>query len=315
MTRPPQRATAFAPASASNLAVGFDILGHPAGPAGDRVTVARRSEPGVVITGVAGVAGPLPMDPAANTATVGLLRMLVDVQPGFGLEVSIEKGIPLGSGTGGSAASAVAAIVAANALLPAPLEPEALFRYALMGEAMASGAAHGDNVAPCLFGGLVLVRSAEPMDVVALPVPATLRCAMARPHQRLDTRGARQVLPPAYPLHDVIRQAANLAGVVAGCCTGDLALVGRALRDVLIEPHRAGLIPGFREVQEAAMRAGALGCSISGAGPSLFAWCDGDAIADAVCGAMVAAFRGCGVAADGWTCVVGGPGARVEEVS
>jgi homoserine kinase len=315
MTRPPQRATAFAPASASNLAVGFDILGHPAGPTGDRVTVARRGEPGVVITGVTGVAGPLPMDPAANTATVGLMEMLDEVRPGFGLEVSIEKGIPLGSGTGGSAASAVAGIVAANALLPEPLEPAALFRYALMGEAVASGAVHGDNVAPSLFGGLVLVRSAEPMDVVSLPVPATLRCAMARPHQRLDTRAARQVLPPAYPLHDVIRQTANLAGVVAGCCTGDLALVGRSLRDVLIEPHRAALIPGFHEVKEAAMAAGALGCSISGAGPSLFAWCDGDAVADAVRGAMVAAFSACGVTADGWTCAVGGPGARVEDVS
>jgi homoserine kinase len=241
--------------------------------------------------------------------------MLDEVRPGFGVEVSIEKGIPLGSGIGGSAASAVAGIVAANALLPEPLEPAALFRYALMGEAVASGAVHGDNVAPCLFGGLVLVRSAEPMDVVALPVPSTLRCAVAHPHQRLDTRHARQVLPPAYPLHDVIRQTANLAGVVAGCCTGDLALVGRSLRDVLIEPHRAALVPGFHEVQEAAMRAGALGCSISGAGPSLFAWCDGDVIEDAVRDAMVGAFAACGVAADGWTCAVGGPGARVEEIS
>ncbi|CAA9370666.1 MAG: Homoserine kinase [uncultured Gemmatimonadetes bacterium] len=315
MTRPPQRATAFAPASASNLAVGFDILGHPAGPTGDRVTVTRRGEPGIVITGVTGLAGPLPMDPAANTATVGLIEMLAEVRPGFGLEVSIHKGIPLGSGTGGSAASAVAAIVAANAVLPEPLEPAALFRYALMGEAVASGAVHGDNAAPCLFGGLVLVRSAQPMDIVTLPVPATLRCAMARPHQRLDTRAARQVLPPSYPLADVIRQTANLAGVVAGCCTGDLALVGRSLRDVLIEPHRAALIPGFHEVKEAAMAAGALGCSISGAGPSLFAWCDGGASADAVRGAMVEAFAACGVAADGWTCAVGGPGARVEELS
>lgn len=315
MTQPPQRATAFAPASTSNLAVGFDILGHPAGPAGDRVTVARRAEPGIVITGVTGVAGALPTDPEANTATVGLLRMLEDVRPGFGLEVAIEKGLPLGSGIGGSAASAVAAIVAANALLAEPLEPAALFRYALAGEAVASGAVHGDNVAPSLFGGLVLVRSAEPMDVIALPVPATLRCVIARPHQRLDTRGAREVLPSAYPLNDVIRQAANLAGVVAGCCTGDVPLIGRSLRDVLIEPHRAALIPGFQEVKHAAMHAGALGCSISGAGPSLFAWCNGDVVAESVCGAMVAAFERCGVAADGWTCPVNGAGARVEEVS
>lgn len=311
----PTRATAFAPASTSNLAVGFDILGHPVGPAGDRVAVARREEPGIVITGVTGVAGPLPMDPRANTATAGLLRMLDDVRPGFGLEVSIHKGISLGSGMGGSAASAVAAVVAANALLPEQLEPAALFGYALAGEAVASGSVHGDNVAPCLFGGLVLVRSAEPMDVVALPAPTSLRCVVVRPERRLDTRAAREMLPPSYPLRDVIRQTANLAGVIAGCCTGDVALIGRSLRDVLIEPHRAALIPGFYEVRDAAMEAGALGCSISGAGPSLFAWCNGDMVADAVRAAMVRAFDRCGVAAEGWVSPVGGPGARVEEVS
>ncbi|HEX2210398.1 MAG TPA: homoserine kinase [Longimicrobium sp.] len=310
----PRRATAFAPASTSNLAIGFDILGHPVGPAGDRVTVTRRDQPGVVIGAVSGCAGPLPTDPAANTAGAAILRLLADHAPELGVEVSIEKGIPLGSGIGGSAASAVAAVVAANALLPRPLAREALFPYALAGEFIASGAVHGDNVAPSLFGGLVLVRSAEPADVVRLPAPPALRCVMVLPRQRLDTRAARAVLPPAIPLHDVIVQSANLAGVVAGCFSGDLALIGRSMRDVVIEPHRSVLIPGFDAVKEGAMDAGALGCSISGAGPSVFAWCDGDEAAHRIRAAMLAGFESAGVTAEGWTCQPGGPGARLEAV-
>jgi homoserine kinase len=313
LTRP-CRATAFAPASTSNLAVGFDLLGHPVGPAGDRVTVTRRAQPGVVMGAVTGCAGPLPTEAAANTAGGAILRLLADHAPGLGVEVAIEKGIPLGSGMGGSAASAVAAVVAANALLPVPLALEALFPYALVGEQIASGALHGDNVAPSLFGGLVLVRSADPPDLVRLPTPPSLRCAMVTPRQRLDTRHARAVLPKTVPLHDLITQTANLAGVIAGCCTGDLALIGRSMTDVVVEPHRAPLIPGFAEVRRGAMEAGALGCSISGGGPSVFAWCDGDARAEAVRDAMVAAFTRAGVQAEGWTCEVGGPGARLEAV-
>lgn len=309
-----RRALAFAPASTSNLAVGFDILGHPVGPAGDRVTAVRTGAAGVTIGAVTGCAGPLPTDAASNTAGVAVMRLLADHAPELGVELSIEKGIPLGSGIGGSAASAVAAVVAANALLPAPLPVEALFPYALAGEAIASGAIHGDNIAPSLLGGLVLVRSADPPDVVRLPAPPSLRCVMVLPRQRLDTRAARAVLPPAVPLHDVIVQSANLAGVIAGCFSGDLALIARSMRDVIVEPHRSVLIPGFDAVKAAAMEAGALGCSISGAGPSVFAWCDGDETAQRARVAMVAAFTAAGVAAEGWTCAVGGPGARLEAV-
>jgi homoserine kinase len=304
LTRP-LRATAFAPATTSNLAVGFDLLGHPVGPAGDRVTVTRRASPGVAMGAVTGCAGPLPTDAAANTAGSAVLRLLADHAPEMGVEVAIEKGIPLGSGMGGSAASAVAAVVAANALLPAPLALDALFPYALAGEQIASGAMHGDNVAPSLFGGLVLVRSADPPDLVRLPAPPSLRCAMVIPRQRLDTREARAVLPRTVPLHDLIVQTANLAGVIAGCFRGDLALIGRSMRDVVVEPHRARLIPGFAEVQRAAMEAG---------GPSVFAWCDGDATAEAVRAAMADAFSRAGVPSEGWTCEVGGPGARLESV-
>lgn len=311
----PQRATAFAPASVSNLAVGFDLLGHPICATGDHVTVRRSATPGVRLVAVEGLAGPLPTDPARNTATAGLLPLLAEHDPALGLEVCIRKGIPLGSGIGGSAASAVAAVVAANALLPEPLPLADLFPYALVGEAVASGAVHGDNVAPSLFGGLVLVRSARPADVVPLPAPAALRCVVALPQHRVDTRDARSVLPAAVPLGDFVHQAGNLAGVIAGCYRGDLALIGRALRDVVVEPCRAPLVPGFAAVQAAAMRGGALGCSISGGGPAVFAWCEGDERAGALLAAMTAAFGQAGLPASGWTCPVGGEGARLVEVA
>jgi len=313
---PPRSATAFAPATTSNLAVGFDLLGHPIGDAGDRVTVTRRPAPGVGMGPVTGHLGiTLPADAAANTAGTAVLRLLADHAPDLGVEVSIEKGIPLGSGIGGSAASAVAAVVAANALLPRPLPHAALFPYALAGEAVASGAAHGDNVAPSLLGGLVLVRGADSADMVRIPTPPALRCVVVLPRMRLDTRDSRAVLPAAVPLGDVIRQCANLAGVLAGCFTGDLALIGRSLRDVMVEPHRARLIPGFAAVQAAAMAAGALGCSISGGGPSLFAWCEGDDGAERCRRAMVEAFAAAGVAAEGLSGPVDGPGARLEAVA
>ncbi|HET7461150.1 MAG TPA: homoserine kinase [Longimicrobium sp.] len=311
---PPTRATAFAPATTSNLAVGFDLLGHPLARFGDRVTVTRRDAPGVVMGPVTGAETPLPTDPALNTAGSAVMLMLRDHAPEWGVEIAIEKGIPLGSGIGGSAASAVAAVVAANALLPDPLPIGELFPYALQGEVAASGSIHGDNVAPSLFGGLVLVRSAVPPDVVPIAAPPGLRCVLVLPDQCLPTREARAVLPREYPLHDVIGQCANLAGVIAGCYRSDLELIGRSLRDLLIEPHRARLIPGFREAQAAAMEAGALGCSISGAGPSVFAWCAGDEVAGEVLDEMQRAFARLGIPAHAWVSPVDGPGARLEAV-
>lgn len=305
------RATAFAPASTANLAVGFDILGHALCGLGDRVTAIRAEKPGVRV--VVPGAESLPSDPTRNTAAVGVAAMFEVLRPGFGVDLEIEKGIPLGSGVGGSAASAVAGVVAANALLPEPLRPEELLGYALLGEAVASGGVHADNVAPALLGGLVLVRSAREGDVVRLPVPSTLRCVIALPDFRIDTRHARAVLPPAYPLSIVIQQGANLGAFVAALHGDDVALIGRAMRDVLVEPHRAALIPGFRQVQDAALREGAIGCSISGAGPAMFAWCVGAERATVVQNAMVNAFDRAGLAARGWVSRIDAPGARIED--
>ena len=303
-------ATAFAPASTANLAVGFDIIGHALTELGDRVTASRIDEPGVRIISSGGDA--LPHNPARNTASVGVAAMLEALRPGFGIELSIEKGIPLGSGVGGSAASAVAGVVAANALLPEPLSIERLLPYTLLGEAVASGGVHADNVAPALLGGLLLVRSARDGDVVRLPVPPTLRCVIALPELRIDTREARAVLPPAFPLSDIIQQCANLGAFVAALHSGDVPLIGRAMQDVLIEPHRAGLIPGFTEVRQAAFRTGALGCSISGAGPAMFAWCEEER-ASPIRDAMVAGFGDAGVSARAWISGIDVPGARIED--
>lgn len=311
----PQRdsATAFAPAAVGNVAVGFDVLGCAFGAVGDRVRVTRTDAPGVHITDVTGLTTELPRDPEENTATVGLLRLIEDRALGFGFEVEIEKGIPLGAGMGGSAASAVAAIRAANALLDPPLPHEGMLRYALAGETVASGAPHGDNVVPSLYGGLVLTRALDPLDVVPIPAPSALRCVVVRPHFEIKTRDARAVLPDAVPMPVAVQQSANLAALVAGCYQEDPELISRALDDVMVEPHRATLIPGFYEVQRAAREAGALGGSLSGAGPSCFAWCWGVDDTEAVSAAMQDAFARHDLASTAWVAGLAEDGARLVD--
>ena len=312
-----RRATAFAPATVSNVAVGFDILGFAVEQVGDRVTVSTTEEPSVTVREITGAGGAaadpgIPSGPAHNTATVGLIALREDLKLSCGFEVSIGKGIALGSGMGGSAASAVAGLVAANSLLERPLDAEALLGYALLAEQAASAAVHPDNVAPCLFGGLILVTSVSPLRYVRLPVPEQILTVLAHPHTRIDTRGARRLLRPEVPLADYVRQSARLAGFVAGCYTNDYELIGDCLRDVVIEPQRAALIPGFAEVKAAAIEAGALGASISGSGPTAFAWVTSAEAAERVRRAMVGAFLAHGASeADSWVSPVSARGARV----
>lgn len=308
-------ATAFAPASIGNVAVGYDVLGCCLSGVGDRVTVRRLPEPEVRVQALTGVPMALPTDPADNTATAGLMQWIEEEQLDFGFEVSIEKGIPLGSGMGGSAASAVGAVVAADALVPGTRTREDIFRYALTGEAVASGSYHPDNVAPCLFGGLVLTRSMDPPDVVHLPAPDSIRCVLVHPDREVQTREARACVPPEIPLTEVVQQTAHIGAFVAGCYRGDIGLIGRSLRDCIVEPRRSGLVPGFHDVQAAAMDAGALGCSLAGAGPSVFAWADGDAAATTVRDAMQTAFDAHDVATDTLVCTVDEPGAVLESTA
>jgi homoserine kinase len=307
---PRARATAFAPASVGNVAIGFDILGFAVDALGDRVTVARRSAPGVRISAVRGVAGELPREARDNTAGRALLALQEAVRPGFGFDLEIDKGIPLGSGLGGSAASAVAAVVAANALLPEPVSRLELLKFAMAGEAVASGARHADNIAPALFGGLVLTVGIDHPHVKQIPVPQGIRAVIVHPHMFLATANARAILRHNVELSDFVWQTAHLAGFICGCYTDDLELIRASFEDVVIEPQRAALIPGFQQVRRGAMEAGALGCSISGAGPAMFAWALA-AAAPAVLEAMRREFARHSLATDGWVVGVPSVGARV----
>ncbi|MBL9038983.1 MAG: homoserine kinase [Archangium sp.] len=303
-----KHATAFAPASVGNAAVGFDVLGHSIEGAGDRATVRLTSSGEVHITAIYGVVQTLPRDAASNTAGRALLGLAAR-HPGIGFELELHKGIALGSGMGGSAASAVAALVAANAVLPTPESLEVLYDLSLDGEAVASGSRHGDNVAPMFLGGLT-IAPAEGMPV-RVPVPAELYCALVHPHAVLETRTARAVLKDPYPLHDFVVQSEGLALVLAGCFTNSLSLIRRGFRDVLVEPRRAPLVPHFARVKQAALDCNALGASISGAGPSVFAWCEGRATATRAAAAMASAFREGGVEADVFVSPVAGPAAHL----
>jgi len=302
--------TAFAPATVANVGIGFDILGHAVDEVGDRVRIRRIDDDEVRIRSITGVAGDLPVEPKHNTAGRAVQVMHAALSPGFGFELDIEKGIPLGSGMGGSAASAVAAVVAANALLHAPAPQLQLLKFAMEGEIVASGAAHIDNIAPCLFGGLTLTVGIDNPRVKQIPVPRGLRCVLVHPHMYLGTREARAILNTNVSRSDYVWQSANLAGFISGCYSNDLELIRESFNDVIIEPQRHSLIPGFKDVQRAAMSAGALGCSISGAGPAVFAW---SAIqhAEAVRGAMVAVFAAHDLQSDSWVSLMQNYGARV----
>jgi homoserine kinase len=303
-------ATAFAPASVGNVAVGFDVLGLSMSALGDRVRAVRRSEAGVAIRSIEGVVRDLPLAAERNTAGMAVLALQRSLRPSFGVELEIVKGIPLGSGLGGSAASAVAGVVAAAALLDRPVPMIDLLRCAMQGEVVASGALHVDNIAPSLYGGLVLTVGIDDPHVKQIPVPDGVRCVVVHPHMVLATREARAILSSTVSLSDVIWQQANLAGFLAGCYTSDLTLIRESLLDVIIEPQRQALIPGFADVKAAALGAGALGCSISGAGPSVFAWAL-EAQAEAVRAGMVAAFTRHGLASDSWQAAIDQAGARV----
>jgi len=305
-----RKATGFAPASAANVAIGFDILGFSVDVLGDQVTVERTDKPGVVITGSTGVVTDIPREPEKNTAGRALLAMQQVLNPGFGFSASIHKGIPLGSGLGGSAASAVAAVVAANALLEKPLTKIELLKFAMQGEAVSSGSLHVDNISPSLFGGLVLTVGIDNPRVKQIPVPNGIRAVLVHPHLFLSTKQARGILKGEVSMSDFIWQTANLAGFISGCYSNDLDVIRASFDDVVIEKQRSQLIPGFDAVREGAMANGALGCTISGAGPSMFAW-SLDADAPKVRDAMVAAFKAAGKDTDAWIVPISSTGAHV----
>lgn len=308
VSQPALQAFAFAPACVGNVGIGFDILGHSMAGAGDRTAVRRIAEPTVRIAGIEGCVTELPLDPQRNTAGMALISLRKALGLPYGFELTLYKGIALGSGMAGSAASCVAALVAANALLERPLPPESLYDFALDGEAVASGSRHGDNIGPMLLGGLVLATRDR---LLRLPVPAAWHCALVHPHFVLETRKARAALAGDYPLGSFVHQSANLALVLAGCYRGDAALVREGLNDVLVEPRRAPLVPNFARVKQAALDHRAMGASISGAGPSVFGWYEQRSEAEAAAAAMRAAFAEAGLDSDSFVAPVDGPAATV----
>ncbi|WP_018298466.1 homoserine kinase [Fangia hongkongensis] len=268
-----QVVTAYAPGSSANFAVGFDLIGFAVAGVGDRVTLERREDDQLHIKEITGVVpeGVLPLDVKKNVATAVIRKFLADYNLPIGFDVSIDKGIPMGSGIGGSAASSVAAILAVNAFLDAPLSKDQLIDYAIYGESLISGGVyHGDNAVPSMFGGLVLLQSSKPCQFVKLPTLG-LYALIACPEIEIKTKEARKLLEAPYVIGDVVKQCANLAGVISALYTNNLSLLQDTLEDQLIEPRRKSLIPGFDALKEAAKNKGAIGVGISGSGPAVFA--------------------------------------------
>lgn len=300
----------FAPASVGNAIVGFDMMGlaiyHP----GDEIIARRSDHVGLRITSITGDEGRLPWAPEKNTAGLAALSLLKHLgETGIGIELEIHKRMPFGSGLGSSAASAVGGAYAVNLLLNSPLSKQQLLPFAMEGEQLASGSFHADNVAPSLLGGIILIRSNADLDVHSLPVPDELHVAVVYPHVEILTKTARGILKPEAPLKLYIEQSGNLGGFITGLFRSDYELIGRSLRDVIIEPQRAQLIPHFYQVQDAAFIAGALGCSISGAGPSIVAMCRGESGAEMVAAAMQRVFTDAGIASELYVSAINHTGA------
>jgi homoserine kinase len=286
------RITASAPGGIGNLGPALDVLGCAVAGARDEITVAQRDEPGIDVADAGH--SDLPRDAARHTAALGAAAVLRRAGAKHGLTLWCRKGLPLSGGQGGSAASAVAGAVATNALLGNPLGTDALLASCLDAESTVAGR-HLDNIAASLLGGIVLVRTLDPIEVIKLPVPTGLILVLAQPAQRLTTVESRRALPEQVPLSDVIQQMGNTGAMVAACYTGDVAMFGRAIEDRVAEPARARLLPGFLDAKKAALGAGAYGVSISGAGPSAFAVVSDDKTAHAVAVAMRDAYVAAGL--------------------
>lgn len=262
---------AFAPATVANVSCGFDVFGFAVDQPGDEVEITLTEKPDVILKRIEGDGGRLPLQAEKNTAGVAVLAFLRELASAQGVEIILRKNLPLGSGMGSSAASSVAALVAINHLMGEPFTRKELLPFAMEAERIACGSAHADNVAPALLGGFVLIRGYSPIDVVDIPTPPGLFCTLVHPHLELKTEDSRQVLRSSIPLKDAITQWGNIAGLVAGLMKPDFGLISRSLRDVIAEPVRSLLIPGFGDMKIAAAAAGALGCGISGSGPTIFA--------------------------------------------
>jgi len=292
ITATPQEVRVFAPATVANVACGFDVLGFAIDAPGDEVVARHSDEPGLKITKITGDDGKLPLTPEKNTAGVAALDFLRHLgMSDRGIELEIHKKMPFGSGLGSSAASSVAGVYAVNKLIGSPLSKKQLLPFAMQGEVSADGAWHADNVGPCLLGGILFIRSNQELDIAQIPVPKNLWTAVVHPEIEILTKVAREILPTEIPMVNATQQIGNLGGLILGLIQEDYAMIGRSIHDVIAEPRRQKLIPEFYNAKRAAIAQGALGFSISGAGPSVFALCEGEESAQRVGKAISGAFN------------------------
>ena len=304
---------AFAPATVANVSCGFDIMGFAIDAIGDRVQIEFSETNSVSVTGTYGHL--IPAVWKKNTASVAVEAYLKSLQKqDLCFHITLEKNMPLGSGMGSSASSSAAAVFAVNHLLGDLCTVNELVPFAMEGERVASGSAHADNVAPSLLGGFVLIRSYQPLDLLQIPCPEELYCAVVHPQIELHTSDARRILQQEIPLGDVIKQTANTAGFMMGLLQADYDLLGRSMSDLLAEPKRTRLIPGFDLAKSAALNEGALGCGISGSGPSIFALAKGIETASRVAKVIQSAFLSVGLDSEAYTSSLNVQGARIVSV-
>ncbi len=301
----------FCPASVANISCGFDVLGLALDTVGDIMTINKVPDPGIRITKISGQ--DLPLETGKNVAGVAALALLEHTEVAYGFEIEIEKNIKPGSGIGSSAASAAGAVWGVNTLMGKPCSSLELVQFAMEGERLASGTLHADNVAPALFGGFTLVRSYEPLDIVKIPSPDNLFVTVIHPQIEIKTSDSRKILKTKITLADGIKQWGNVGGLIAGLYTSDYSLIGRSLQDHIVEPIRSILIPGFDELREAVMNAGALGCGISGSGPSVFAFSEGESSAIETANAMKSVYETLGVEFDVHVSGINREGIRIAE--
>jgi len=285
----------FAPATVANVGCGFDILGFAVDHPGDEVILRKSNKSGLRIARIKGDNGRLSLNPKSNTVGVAIQKYMDHLGSNQGIEISLHKKMPFESGLGSSAASAVAGVFAVNLLLGVPLDKKALLPFAMEAEKIACGSAHADNVAPSLLGGFVLVRSYEPLDIVEIPTPEDLCCALVHPQIEVKTKDARDILKKDIKLKDAVIQWGNVAGLITGLIQADYQLIGRSMQDVIVEPIRSMLIPGYHKAKQAALKAGALGAGISGSGPSIFSLSEGKENAVKVGEAFKAVYNALGI--------------------
>jgi len=302
----------FAPATVANVVCGFDVLGFAVDAPGDEVIMRRKAEPGVVITKITGDEGRLPMEASKNTVSASVQDYLAHIgRQDVGVEIELHKKMPIGSGLGSSSASTVAGLYAINTLLDEPLSRMDLVPFAMKGEELACGSGHADNVAPALLGGFILIRSYEPLDLIKLPYPESLYCAIVFPDVDVPTRDARRMIRDKIYLKDAVTQWGNVAGLVSGLFTKDIDLIGRSMIDVLVEPVRSILIPDFYKLREIAMGLGAVSFGISGSGPSVFSFARDKETADKITSAIKKHLTALQIGCQTYVSPINGEGPRI----